>query len=244
MARELHGKVDGAGLALMARCPELSGWVVHPGYQLSGGEFIKAIHVRAACLKTGARAARGAARDKAGRLCHVCRVPQTLGHVLQRCPMAHGFRVKRHDELSYRLKRGLTKNRWLVESEPRIKVGGTYRKPDLTCVKEGRGIVLDPVVLSDKADLTAEAARKRALYDIPEVRQHVSRQAELAASPGIATVEVFGIASNWRGAWLPASVRILRSMGLSLKFLNYAAVSVLTSSWHAWHAVLHRRTGL
>ena len=119
--------------------------------------------------------------------------------------------------------------------EPRIKVGTTFVKPDLVAWKGQKVYVLDPIICGDGARLSEREAQKVITYNIPEVigfATHVASEAQ----PGEKTVEVLGIAMNFRGAIMETTVDRLRKLGIGRIFINHLIVSTLVAGWRMFHA--------
>ena len=55
---ELLKRVDGRGMVHFTKVKGIHEWITNPKFKISGGEFVKAMHVRCSTLKTPARAAR------------------------------------------------------------------------------------------------------------------------------------------------------------------------------------------
>ena len=106
-SRKLYEAVDGAGLRGADLSPGSSTWIDDGTLLMSGGDFIRAIRCRGNLLYTKARAARGRRVENIN--CDLCRNhPETLGHILQRCPGTHGSRTRRHDRVLDVLVQSLT----------------------------------------------------------------------------------------------------------------------------------------
>ncbi|KAK8372178.1 hypothetical protein O3P69_012076, partial [Scylla paramamosain] len=97
-SRKLTESVDGAGLRGAQASPISSAWVDDGTLLLKGGDFVRAVKFRGNLMATKSRSSRGRrVEDKSCDLCH--RQTETLGHILQRCPMVHIERTNRHNRV-------------------------------------------------------------------------------------------------------------------------------------------------
>ena len=238
----LQDKVDSKGLGEHPRVPQVNRWVSSGNLLMSGHTFCAAVGLRLGTLPTAARKARG--RD-VSRICRFCGegTSETLGHILQNCPNAHGLRIKRHDRIVAKVKDNLAslsqQSEYPIEVEPRIPVtaGGvsTHRVPDLVVYREGRAVVLDVNVCSDQPgvlDLAYdEKVSKYGRLSCPEISEFVGAKAGIDPTK----VEISAITLNWRGAMHPESFSVLRSLGL-----RTGAIALLSVICLEGGTVIHR----
>ena len=236
----LTKSIDGRGLWNASRSRESSEWVLGiPGF-MRGNEYIRALHVRFALLKTRLRAARGrvglSPRDVK---CPSCTDSvSSLAHILQSCGRTHGFRIKRHDNICDLLAKAAGRKGWSVAKEPIIRAGATLKgalKPDLVLYKGSRVVIVDPTVVSDQADLRKEAEAKVELYDVPRVKQYC---AEVLVGKPVADIAfvIEGLPLTWRGIVDRASWRrIAINLGLNTHTLSLLVLRCLVASWKTWH---------
>ena len=133
--------------------------------------------------------------------------------------------------------------------EPRIPVQNTFLKPDLVCWNGRRIIFLDPIICGDRVRLAEREAQKVALYNTPEVLAFSKNVANERNGRNEAEneieVEVFGVAIGNRGAVRPATVRTLRTIGVSSYYLNFMLIASMVASWRMvkayGYATSHRR---
>ena len=194
----LVAAVDGGGLNPARDTPKSSKWVTELSPNLSGKEYVRAVHVRGAILSTPVRKARQL-RAK-GRLPHEnpCRCssqPGSLAHILQQCGFTSGLRINRHDRVVETISSFLKRKGWKVWKEPVIlrktrppdtaprtpsrQIGGTGHKgslkPDIVChhPTTNRVFVIDPTIVSDALSteqLSRAACDKHELYNCDQVR--------------------------------------------------------------------------
>ena len=228
----LHESVDGAGLKGMAHAPGSSAWVADPLMNIRGTEWVRALHVRLAILKTPLRASRG--RQVARAYCSSCSDKlKSLSHISQTCSRTHGPRVLRHDNLVKKIKLSCERKKWKVHLEPRIKLGSTFCKPDLVIIRENDIWVVDPTIVSDTAtgfDPAESEAAKVGKYLQPEVLEGVGRLPGAEGKP----VTVNGLAMTWRGGLTSKGWHILKSLGISKSYVNYMVVGLLNDTWWMW----------
>lgn len=234
IADKLYRTTDGRGLSEAGEATRAQSWISDPTLQISGGDFIKANAVRAACLKTKVRAARG--RAEANRLCTSCNEPASLAHLLQTCGRTQDHRIKRHNEVVKYISESFRRKGWTSVKEPEI---GDHRrgalKPDLIVFKGGEILVLDPSLVADNAELGRRYRDKIDKYKTDRVDQFCRR-----LSPG--NPRYHGIIISWRGNWARQSWEALRQVGLSARELHYLTVSILVNGWHAWQYECRLRT--
>ena len=237
--RELASTCDGKGICPPGTEPSGAGWITNPWLKLSGGEYVKALHVRLNALDTGERRSRG--RPGVQQKCTSCPDKvESLGHILQVCMRSHGNRTTRHDKLVRDIVKGGQRGGWTFCVEPRIPHGGTCLKPDLIAVRGDRVIIADPSIVADRFPLQVSVAQKKQLYDVPTVRNFATEMAfSLGARSPLLSVE--GLIVSWRGDWSAASFRVLKELGLTITMIHYLTVRSLVDSWHMWR-VLRDRT--
>ena len=231
---ELLGQtVDGSGIVTQIHESQSEHrWVTAGSGLLTGSEYIKAIGVRSATIKTPLRAARG--RDQAPKDCWRCNLPASLGHISQSCPINHGFWIKRHDNVARYISGRLKQRDRTVMWEPKIPFGGSYCKPDLVTWDRARGVasVAEVAVASDSFPLNRTYELKRSKYSPPEILDHVRAMTDCQQ------VEVIPAVLSWRGCWSGPSSAALKRMGLTESDLEVMAVKVLSytgnmvSNWY------------
>ena len=195
----LVSSVDGRGLTPARDTPKSSRWVYELSPRISGGEYIRAVHVRGGILTTPVRKAR---QKRANGLslplpqCKYCSSPASLAHLLQRCGRSHGQRILRHDRVVKTIRNFLNERGWEVWNEPVIPArkeppdptqappvrhpgrgAGTKGslKPDIVCYdpRTSRVFVIDPTIVSDgltTEELSQAACDKHNLYAGEQVR--------------------------------------------------------------------------
>lgn len=251
---QLTSSCDGRGLAIARRCSSGSSmWLTRPNCGISGKEFVKAVHVRCNLLKTPARAGRG---GRGSMTCFTCRGSIAgLGHILQRCPSTHGYRVARHDSvarvLSSAIQRGAPERK--VVEGPIITSDGRELKrpekgamiPDLVINDRGSIIVIDPTIVSDHSstrDLMNAANRKREKYSCEGLRTWARER--LNGGREVKSLDVYGLPITWRGLWLSEHLGpILERLRLNSHIQVLLAIRTLVFGWRTWSAFSQQRTG-
>jgi len=233
--RALLNTVDGLGLGPSNVMPKVHKWVSSGTKLLTGTDFCHAVAVRCGALPTPVRASRG--RPGINPNCATCHEVGSLGHISQSCPITHGARVKRHDNISHFLAGRLRQRGYTVLEEPRLPHNGSFQKPDLVCWRgNGKAWVIDAQVVADRFPLTEAHRRKVEKYDSVGIRSAVE------ALTGCASVVCGSATLNWRGSWARESAVTLCELGLTLSDLQVVAVKALTWTHHIWK-IWNRKPG-
>jgi hypothetical protein len=210
-------------------------WWTDPSFHLGrSGDFIKAIHVRYKTLSTPTRLRR---RNQGDGRCRIDLTPDaSLTHISQVCAITHGFRSKRHNELSDRLQRGLKAAGWRLIAEPHILTDHSFVKPDIVAWKEcGKVVVIDPCVTGDSVEyLRNRAAEKTAKYSTQAVRDYC---AGLLAENGVEMKDfkAIGVPVQYRGDILQTTVEALLGLGIQRRYIAYLSYVTVVATWHLWH---------
>ena len=243
---------DGRGLSIARDCPQSSEWLTRPNIGISGKEFVKAIHVRLNALKTPARAGRG---GRSNVYCPTCRdAVGGLGHILQRCPRSHGYRVARHNSVTKLVKSFVGKAVPGIDvvEEPIISPDGTAiqratrgsLKPDLVFHHRGSVTVIDPTIVADccnKQDLLFEANRKIERYDNEQVRNWAMER--FAISEESLDFKVIGLPITWRGFALAGPLNVILERLHAASYLRVLLpIRTLVFGWSIWSAWAQKRT--
>jgi hypothetical protein len=223
---KLCASVDGAGLK------------DHPGgfagrffsdrfVRLTGKEFVRALHLRCGVLRTPARSNRGRVFGS-GPKCPSCpdRVA-TLGHLIQNCGRTHRPRVHRHDAITKMLVNKLRKLGFEVRTEPHIRDGNSFLKPDIVAFRKRDQVLmlLDPTIVHCKGDLENAARAKEQKYSTADMFRWTEQEYGTAGKRENMTIQ--GIVMNFRGAWARSSSGLLRALGCRPSFLELLSYKVL-----------------
>lgn len=202
----LQNGYSGNGLQ-QGRCHIGSGsWINRPPPFWSGADFSRAMQLRGNLLPTKGIPS----NPPEERKCRAgCQRVETLCHVLQKCPMAHFCRVRRHDHLVDCLAKNLQKKGFEVETEPRIRSqDGRLRKPDIVCAKGDRVLVVELGVSWEGPDpLSVAWHNKRALYEDPGFLAALSLR-----YPG-KLVSVTPVIVGARGTWCASNRLFVEATG-------------------------------
>ena len=145
----LYRLVDGKDLSLRGAFMEEKGsspfhlWLRDPLLNIRGGEFVKAVGVRAKLLKTPSRAARGKRVDPRCR--HDGQIGD-LNHIAQHGAIVHGMRVERHDLIMKSLAKSFRKRGLMVLKESVIPTSN------------------DPIISSENNELRRREVEKEEKY--------------------------------------------------------------------------------
>ena len=233
-ADALHNSCDGVGLTDTSAVPAVSRWVSSGTALMSGRSFVSAMHVRAGCLYTKVRAARGRTDASADTVaCEVCPSRRAcLAHMIQQCPKSAHARNERHNTVLRMLAQKLKASGYTVLPEPAIKTDSGVLRPDVVVFKPGEeAAVVDVTIVADvPGELSSAHDRKIRKYDVPQVRTWISGQSGVPA----ASVFFTSLTFNWRGALCAKSAHDMRLFGIKLPMLEIMATRVLEWGHRAW----------
>lgn len=220
-----HRTLDGKGMRESSTSPKLHTWVDSGTRLMSGSKYVQAIKIRAGVVPTRVRAARG--RPAAPVLCsNGCGRVESLGHMLQTCPVLAPERTVRHDRVLDLVVGLLGRDpSRTVLREPSIRTSAGLRKPDIVVSDGNRSAVIDVQVTSDSSAFTLQAAHdlKVRYYQNPEVASWV--QGTTGKPPIFSSVTI-----NWRGIMATQSCNTLRDWGVSNRDLELLVVRSLEGS--------------
>ena len=232
----LYASADGRGLSGADVSPPTHSWVDDGTRLMRGSTYISAIKTRLGVANTKMRASKG--RPDADVACDLgCGRPESLGHVLQMCPVLAPERTKRHDNVLSLLCKHLEKRKKSILREPSIRTSAGVRKPDVVVWDDIQSVVLDVQVVSDNAagDALARAhGLKKSYYDVGDIRDWVRERT--GHPPVFATLTI-----NWRGMMGYPSYMALKSLGLTKADLRLLTVRSLEGSVSVLRA--HRDLG-
>lgn len=167
LKEELERSWWGHGLNQVGNNRASSAFIDAPPRYWPGKDYVAAVKLRLNTLPTRAIPS----NPPEMRLCRAgCRRQETLSHVLQRCPVTHWPRIKRHDEIVRKVASWSRQGGFSVIMEPHVRsADGVLFKPDLAFIKDGQVIISDVAVSWESpAPLTAAYVHKRATYSRPE----------------------------------------------------------------------------
>lgn len=220
-----------AGVELAAEDPASREWVTNrpPGW--TGKDFVRAVHLRSNTLPVKGHPS----VPPAERRCRYegCGAVESLSHVLQACPAAHGERVRRHDEIVKRSADHCRK-RWPTEVEPHVRHrDGRLYKPDLVIHKDdGTTVVCDVQVSWEGVSGLGDAwRRKRDVYG----NAHFAEAAQ--ARWPLRTFLYLPLIIGARGIWPRCNAPTVEALGLTSQFKLSCVHGVLKwgSSIHYAH---------
>ena len=219
---------SGNGLR-QGNCHAASGsWITSPPKFWSGSDFNQAVQLRGNLLPT-----RGIPSNPPDeRNCRAgCQRVESLCHVLQKCPLTHHARIRRHDHLVNRLKGFAQEKGWTVVVEPRIRcMSGRLRIPDLILTKDDQAIVSDVAVSWEGPNpLMASYNNKLAKYGEQEFIEAVRNRL------GHGNITVAPMIIGARGTWCNMNRTLVARVGLSK-----SAVANLVSGTIIGSIAIHR----
>ena len=244
-SEDMYNTRDGKGLRSHGNGSGYkSSWIRDPPNNMKGKDWNELIRTRAAVLENPARLARmnkeevpmcanGCANKKTKAIYR-----DTLNHLMSRCDISKEMRRIRHDRIMDKLAEQLRKNNYEVILEPLIPSKPSDKKPDIVAYhrEKHKVLVWDPTVTGDLRDLDEAEYKKREKYDVEDVHKWLNEKFPSGSKYGSRrlTIEVSGIALNWRGAWSEYSYEALREEGLTKKFIELLSMIVLEESHKIW----------
>ena len=234
-SKRLYASVDGSGMLNHSnRSGYSSQWIDPTFLQMSGREFVGAMHVRCNSLVTRERATRGRISSK-GRNCPCCPDKrESLAHILQVCWRTQNHRIFRHNSIMTMIVNKLRKLQFSVVVEPRIPHGKTFLKPDIVAVKDGTVHILDPSIVACSRNLVLAESDKMTKYQVTDVKRWARNKY------GTNTVVVAGLIMDWRGAWAPRSVKHLKYLGFKVGNIELMSFKILKLSRWIYQCVRDR----
>lgn len=139
---QLEGKYDTMGLTETRYSRASASWVWDNALTLTGRDYIRYHHIRAGCLPSRVRRARGCDAEINCR--GGCPHRETNYHIIQQCHRTHGGRVLRHNRIvemfykNFRSGGGMN-----IYKEPQFRMVVGVRKPDLVLTDGHTAMVID-----------------------------------------------------------------------------------------------------
>lgn len=224
---ELRSKVDGKDLEGAEVHTSSTSWVSWNSDRISGEDYVHYHQLRANCLPTRVRTARG--RPEKQVLCRAgCHSTETSQHVIQMCDRTHDVVVMRHDRVVGKLGDEFRRKKYRVEREKHLRIGNVLRKPDLLIMKGGLLHVVDAQVRrcrtleKDHKDKVEYYQNEPGLTDLLKRTYRVSE------------VRYHSCTLSYKGIWSKSSVGGLKELGVSDYCLFEIVTSVLRGSWIGW----------
>ena len=222
---DFYASADGRGLMGTNSHPNTHTWVNDGTSLLKGSSYVSAIKTRLGVVSTGLRASRG--RPDTNVMCDLgCGRPESLGHILQVCPVLAPERTRRHDRVLDLLQCQLSRKGYRLLREPNIRTPAGVRKPDLVVWDGRQSVVLDVQVTADNStgDLLGRAhGLKVAHYDTESIRTWVR---DMTGHPPVFTTCTI----SWRGTMATPSYNSLRDLKCSKADLKLLVVRSLEGS--------------
>lgn len=224
---ELYNMVDTNDLKDASKDSASNSWITNQAHRISGSDYIHYHHIRAGCLPSRARLARGRERD---RLCRAgCMVSETNYHIVQQCQRTHGGRCFRHDRVVDLLQSNLNNRpNCTVIKEYQFKTVLGKRKPDLLITQGNRTIVLDVQIVSGR-NMERDYAQKCSKYrDIRGFETLVKRKCMSD------TVEFQSLTISFKGLIEERSSKLLDELNINEELRFLMVTSVLRGAWLNW----------
>jgi hypothetical protein len=144
--REISGGCFSAGLQQASSDGTFRQWITRPPKGWSGGDWVRAVHLRTANLPTVGIPSNTAElrRCRGG-----CGANETVCHILQACPVVHDSRVRRHNAVATKIAIQCRKEGREVLEEPHVRhQDGTLYKPNLVVFRSPNDAVVCDVQIS------------------------------------------------------------------------------------------------
>lgn len=227
---QLGSKIDTSGLN--PGDPVSHKWLDHTG-KMTGGDFVKFNHLRAGCLPTAARLARG--RDTDARCRWGCNSSETNYHVIQQCKSSEGGRRLRHNAVVKFMASVLDKNS-TVHKEPKFQTISGTNIPDLIVVTNGTAWVMDVQIVKDDNMAQYHLNKRQKYKTCSGLNDLIMRRY------GCSRVKHRPITVSYKGIIHQETANTLRNrFGLSESSLAKVTLLILRGSYSNW-ASLKART--
>lgn len=224
---ELESRFDTMGLKGARHCRASSTWVSDEALSLTGRDYIHYHHIRAGCLPSRVRRARG--RDGNINCRGGCGLRETNYHIIQQCCRTHGGRVLRHNRIVEMIYSGFRRGNGLnLYKEPTFHTFDGLRKPDLILTDGHTALVVD--VQITRGDNTArDRSEKISKYQsVTCFTDQVKRRYRCS------NVVYEAITISYKGIFEKSSIEVLRRLQVDSRKLFMMATSVLYGSWLNW----------
>ena len=130
---------------------------------------------------------------------------ESLSHILGTCPFTKGIRIRRHDLVVDLVEKAASGKGARILREQTFNLEGTNLVPDLVVLKENKGWVVDPAVVSeDRIGVTRRI----------KVEKYSPLIAQLSAMYPGREWSVHGLPISYRGILPPCTIRALQDMGI------------------------------
>lgn len=225
----LHESADGRALKDSSNAPGSTGWISEGTTFLRGREYIDIVKMHINAMPTLSRLKRG--RQENTRCRAGCPVPETLGHVLQRCHRTHHERIRRHDVMVRYVAKRLREKGWTVTEEKRFKTAVGTRIPDLVCQRDQQRAILDVQVVNTRISLSDAHLAKTAKYMEPSLLEQVG---------GNLRPLVSSVTLSYRGVWASESAKTLTDLGLGRNDFKVLSVRCLQGGMRGFR--LHQKS--
>ena len=217
--------VHGSGHEVFQSSPITNHWLSGQTRIMRGSTFIRSIQMRTNTIPTRVSTSRGRNSIKTCRRCGLA--DETLIHILQTCPITHGMRCQRHNNVCRKVADKLRSKGFQVFSEQGIPSPGlqtNISRPDLIAIRGEEGLVLDiTCVFESNRNSLIDAYRRK-------VTRYESLAETIKEKYKIQTVEFHGLCIGSRGAIEPRHLSIWHSIGFSGSQLSVLAVGVMEDS--------------
>ncbi|CAB4069736.1 unnamed protein product [Lepeophtheirus salmonis] len=200
-------------------------------FSMSNTEFKRVLQIMGGNVATKSKYNRYKSMATTNRCENCTDKIKNLDHILQTCPRAHGARIERHEKMVNYIDTKLNKPDVKVFKNQVYIVGKTTLKPDLVILKDNKINIFDPTIIGATSDLVSAHSQKRLKYMDPLLLKAIQEKHSLENIP---LGEVGGIVINWNGILLAKSKELLKTLGMSKRYIDILVVRCLSDSYKVW----------
>uniref|UniRef100_A0A3Q2R1T2 Reverse transcriptase domain-containing protein n=1 Tax=Fundulus heteroclitus TaxID=8078 RepID=A0A3Q2R1T2_FUNHE len=200
-------KSQGQGILLFRNDNISNHWLITT-HCLHESEFILALKLRTNNVNTLTTQSRGRGGAVLCRLCK--KEPESLCHILSRCPKLKRARMLNHNKICALVADEAKRKNWQVHQEKHFKSEATGTGvPDLVLVRNGKALVLDVAICFERST--------RSLASVAEykIRKYTPFVPLIMKDLQLDSAEVHGFPVGARGKWPKECSVVLEEMGLS-----------------------------
>jgi hypothetical protein len=217
--------VHGGGSEVFRASPMTNQWLTGYTRLLKGNTYIRSIQMRTNTIPTRVSTSRGRDSIKTCRRCGLA--DETLIHILQTCPITHGMRCQRHNNVCRKVAEKLRSKGFQVFSEQGIPSPGlqtNISRPDLIAKRDDEILVLDVTCVYETSKHSLQDAYRRKVDRYKPLAETIKQLYQ------VQNVAFHGLCIGSRGAYDPKHLSTWHSLGFSGRELGLLAVGVMEDS--------------
>lgn len=223
--KKLSETVHGGGSEIFKASPLTNQWIAGHTKILSGRTFIKCIQMRTNTIPTRVTTTRGQNVNKRCRRCNLA--DETLVHILQTCPITHGIRCQRHNNICKKVAEKLREKGHQVSLEKSIPSPGSQTnisRPDLIAIRNNEALVLDVTCVYESNCNSLQDAYYRKVERYKNLTETIKTMFQ------VESVVYHGLCVGSRGSYDKKHISIWQSLGFSKEELMIIAIRVMEDS--------------